>query len=343
MAEFTKADAVRKANAIKKANPDFPPAKIKAIIEKQNGPLVFNGEPFYFKPTGSGSLAIESVAARNTRKRRSNTERNRQIRRKTPKQQEFIDEAKKFFEENNLQKLDGKTARQYGIEKHREAKEALKVKKTNISEAGLTAGHIDPAVGGETLERTGNYFGEPGQQNFTNRNRKPNSRTAKALQVQLPREEAIQRTMGFGQDLPEFTDAQVDATLKGQGKPLGGVSQQTRLKSPVSPVNGALRFQRRAAMAAAAGGALAPAFLGTAASASELQMRTEIAEQTKNPLDRIQQGIAGTSLVLDGASYIPVAAVPAGIASAGLDVLNVGIDTGRELVNYLGGIFFKNK
>ena len=70
---LTKAEAVAKANAIKLANPDFPPAKIKAIIEKQNGPLVFDGEPFYFKPTGKGKLAIESVAVRNARKRRANS------------------------------------------------------------------------------------------------------------------------------------------------------------------------------------------------------------------------------------------------------------------------------
>ena len=133
-----------------------------------------------------------------------------------------------------------------------------------------------------------------------------------------------------------------------QGKPINSLDdlkklvQQTK-QNPIQNVDGGIRFQRRAAMAAAAGGALAPAFLGTAASASELQMRTKIAEQTKNPLDRVQQGIAGTSLALDAASYIPVAAVPAGIASAGLDVVNVGFDTGRELVRYLGGIFFKNK
>lgn len=72
---LTKSEAVRKANAIKIANPDFKPAKIKAIIEKQNGPLVFDGEPFYFKSTGRGTLAIESVNVKNTRKARANTTR----------------------------------------------------------------------------------------------------------------------------------------------------------------------------------------------------------------------------------------------------------------------------
>jgi len=143
----------------------------------------------------------------------------------------------------------------------------------------------------------------------------------------------------------KFFDPIADpTTLPGVDIPIGSNIEEGLAKlNYVKPVNGSIRLQRRAAMAAAAGGALAPAFLGTAASASELQMRTKIAEQTKNPLDRVQQGIAGTSLALDAASYIPVAAVPAGIASAGLDIVNVGIDTGRELVSYFGGIFFKNK
>jgi hypothetical protein len=102
--------------------------------------------------------------------------------------------------------------------------------------------------------------------------------------------------------------------------------------------DGSIRLKRRAAMAAAAGGAVAPAFLGTAASAAELQTRSQIAEQTQNPVDRLQQGIAGTSLALDAASYVPVAAVPAGIASAALDVTNLAIDTGREFLDSLGSI-----
>ena len=273
---LTKAQAVAKANAIKLANPDFPPAKIKAIIEKQNGPLVFDGEPFYFKPTGKGKLAIESVAVRNARKRRANSTRNQEIRRRTPTQREFIDRSKTFFEENNLQRLDGKTARQYGIDQHRKAKEALSIEKTRISDTGLSAGHIDPVAGGNTLERPGNYFAQPGQENFTDRNRVPTSRQQEALQTRLPREEAIDRTMGFGQDLPEFTDQQIDATLKGKGAPLGGVKQTVSL----SPSRGFVRLIKNAArfipspiddipLAAAAGTFVAGAALLSGANPAE--------------------------------------------------------------------------
>lgn len=237
MAQLTKSEAVRKANAIKIANPDFTPAKIKAIIEKQNGPLVFDGEPFYFKSTGKGSLAIESVNVKNARKARANTTRNREIRQKTPKRQEFINRSQVFFEENNLQRLDGKTARQYGIDQYKQAREALKAEKLRISKAGLTAGHIDPAVGGQTLERPGNYFAEPGQENFSKQNVVPTSRQQKALQTRLPRETAIDRMSGFGQDLPKYTDQQIDATLKGRGRSLGGVRQIINVSDDMAALN----------------------------------------------------------------------------------------------------------
>lgn len=146
----------------------------------------------------------------------------------------------------------------------------------------------------------------------------------------------------------KFFDPIADpTTLPGVDIPIGsniedGLAELNRIDR-VKPVDGGIRFQRRAAMAAAAGGAVAPAFLGTAASASELQTRTQIAEQTQNPIDRLQQGIAGTSLALDAASYVPVAAVPAGIASAALDVTNLAIDTGREFIDFLGSIRLHRK
>ena len=329
MAEFTKADAVRKANAIKKDNPDFAPAKIKAIIEKQNGPLVFDGEEFYFKSTGKGSLAIESVDVKNTRKQRANSTRNREMRRKTPLQREFIAEAKQFFDENNITRLDGKTARQYGISQYQQAKEALKNEKLRIKEAGLTAGHIDPAVGGETLERTGNYFGEPGQQNFTNRNRKPGPRTAKALQVQLPREEAIQRTMGFGQDLPQFTDEQIDATLKGKGQRLGGVSQTTRLPPVADTVKPSLLSQ------------FSPEQRRQLEAAPDLESKENLVKQFKS-----NKGLTAARLARNVA---PLAlSVPLGIGVAGQsaaaavknptqdNVVNAGFDVANSLADLVG-------
>lgn len=93
-----------------------------------------------------------------------------------------------------------------------------------------------------------------------------------------------------------------------------------------------LNTLRRTATAAAVGGAALPAFLGSAASASELATRKAIQAQTGSAIDKLQTGIAGASLAADTASYVPVLAVPAGIASAGLDIVNAGIDVSRNLI-----------
>lgn len=173
---------------------------------------------------------------------KANTTRNKEIRRKTPKRQEFINRAKVFFEENNLKRLDGKTARQYGIDQHKQYIQGLKAEKLRIKEDGLTVGHIDPAVGGETLERPGNIFGEGGSENFSKQNVVPTSRQQKALQTRLPRETAIDRMSGFGQDLPKYTDQQIDATLKGKGRPLGGVRQTISVSDDIAALNRNLGF-----------------------------------------------------------------------------------------------------
>ena len=94
---------------------------------------------------------------------------------------------------------------------------------------------------------------------------------------------------------------------------------------------------RKSAKALAVGGALAPAFLGTAASASETIVRTQIADQTGNPLDRFQAFLSGFSLTADAASYAPPATIPATVASTGADVINGGIDTGRDIYKTLLG------
>ena len=94
---------------------------------------------------------------------------------------------------------------------------------------------------------------------------------------------------------------------------------------------------RNSAKALAAGGVLAPAFLGTAASASETAIRTKIADQTGNPLDQFQALLSGFSLAADAASYAPPATIPATIASTAADVVNGGIDTGRDIYKTLLG------
>ena len=85
--------------------------------------------------------------------------------------------------------------------------------------------------------------------------------------------------------------------------------------------NGQARLNPKAL--AAAGLAL-PSMLGMAASAAETKMRTDKAIETGNPLDKLQAGIAGTSLAADAVPGVgEVVSTPA-------DLANVAIDEGRE-------------
>ena len=68
-----------------------------------------------------------------------------------------------------------------------------------------------------------------------------------------------------------------------------------------------------------------PSMLGMAASAAETKMRTDKAMQTSNPLDKLQAGIAGTSLAADAVPIVGEA------VSTPADLANVAIDEGREL------------
>jgi hypothetical protein len=94
---------------------------------------------------------------------------------------------------------------------------------------------------------------------------------------------------------------------------------------------------RNAAKGLAVGGVVALGPLGTAASASETAIRSQIATQTGNPLDQFQALLSGFSLAADAASYAPPATIPATIASTAADVVNGGIDTGRDIYKTLLG------
>jgi hypothetical protein len=89
-------------------------------------------------------------------------------------------------------------------------------------------------------------------------------------------------------------------------------------------------------------GLLSYGALGTAASAAETAQRTQIAQETGNPLDILQAGIAGVSTAADVAAYNPVTSLPAEVVSTAADVANVGIDVARNIdigneLKYIGG------
>ena len=120
--------------------------------------------------------------------------------------------------------------------------------------------------------------------------------------------------------------------LQGRNAALAQTALTSSILQKAQQIQPDLNTLRRTATAAAVGGAALPAFLGSAASASELATRKAIQAQTGSAIDKLQTGIAGASLAADTASYVPVLAVPAGIASAGLDIVNTGIDVSRNLI-----------
>ena len=87
---------------------------------------------------------------------------------------------------------------------------------------------------------------------------------------------------------------------------------------------------RRALTALAAGGVATLGPLSTAASAAETAGRFQLAQQSKDPADFVQAGIAGVSTLADMGTYVPPIALPAEAVSTGADMLNVGIDTVRS-------------
>jgi len=92
----------------------------------------------------------------------------------------------------------------------------------------------------------------------------------------------------------------------------------------------------------AVAGLLSYGAFGTAASAAETAQRTQLAQETGNPLDVLQAGIAGVSTAADVAAYNPVASLPAEVVSTVADVTNVGIDAARSIdigneLKYIGG------
>lgn len=88
---------------------------------------------------------------------------------------------------------------------------------------------------------------------------------------------------------------------------------------------GNVRMRRRQMTTLAGLGVGTLSMLGTASSAAETAGRTQIALETGNPLDKLQAGIASTSLAAD---LIPHPA--AEIVSTPADLLNIGIDTARD-------------
>jgi hypothetical protein len=103
--------------------------------------------------------------------------------------------------------------------------------------------------------------------------------------------------------------------------------------------NGGVRLNARNLAVA---GLLSYGAFGTAASAAETAQRAQLAQETGNPLDMLQAGIAGVSTAADVAAYNPLTSLPAEAVSTAADVANIGIDAARSInigneLKYIGG------
>ena len=128
--------------------------------------------------------------------------------------------------------------------------------------------------------------------------------------------------------------ADLSATMsRGDAVAQSGPSRVVQEGMPVGTRRGVpkgLMPNRRALTALAAGGVATLGPLSTAASAAETTGRFQLAQQTKDPADFVQAGIAGVSTLADMGTYIPPIAVPAEIVSTGFDMFNVGVDAVRS-------------
>jgi hypothetical protein len=148
----------------------------------------------------------------------------------------------------------------------------------------------------------------------------------------------VMERAGQGIDINEMAKAgqnQYDISLFAPGieAPNAGPVTQIQPKGPTVTTKGVpkgLMPNRRALTALAAGGVATLGPLATTASAAETAGRFQIAQQTKDPADIAQAGIAGVSTLADIGTYFPPIALPAEAVSTGADMLNVGIDTVRS-------------
>lgn len=100
--------------------------------------------------------------------------------------------------------------------------------------------------------------------------------------------------------------------------------------TPFEMSKGAARLNRKQLTMLAAAGVTTYSVLGTAASAAETAGRTQIAQESGNPLDYVQAGLSGVSLAGDVVGTFPPAAPVGEAVSTVADVANIGIDTARD-------------
>jgi len=143
----------------------------------------------------------------------SATERVARINKATLTQNQFIKEARTFFKENNIKKLNGQNATQVGKEGYKNYKGALNTKLSGIDKAGQTKAHVRPTTDKGFIESAQNYYGEGLSKNAADKARVPTKKQQKLTKTDLTKSQFMRSQMGLGQDLSNLSDTQVKTIL----------------------------------------------------------------------------------------------------------------------------------
>jgi len=132
-------------------------------------------------------------------------------------------------------------------------------------------------------------------------------------------------------DMPDFSKADLDNRKKAFDVLYKDFIQaDIDKKSSLLLKGGGARLNRKQLTALAAMGVTTYSALGSVASAAETAGRTQLAQQSGNPLDYVQAGLSGVSLAGDAVGVFPPAGPVGETVSTVADVANIGIDTARD-------------
>lgn len=132
-------------------------------------------------------------------------------------------------------------------------------------------------------------------------------------------------------DMPDFSKADLDNRKKAFNVLYKDFIQaDIDKKSSLLIKGGGVRLNRKQLTMLAAAGVTTYSALGTAASAAETAGRTQMAQESGNPLDYVQAGLSGVSLAGDVVGAFPPAGPVGEVVSTVADVANIGIDVARD-------------
>ena len=148
---------------------------------RKNDNKSFNKE----KRTGLKIQPVGAVEGITKGIKASGKDRHTRINKATLTEKQFINEARAFFKENNIKKLDGQNASQVGKRGHQNYQRELRAELSRINRLGLTAAHIRPTTDTGFIESAQNYYAEELGKNAADKARVPTKRQQKLTKTDL--------------------------------------------------------------------------------------------------------------------------------------------------------------